>query len=125
MDYWKYEAAFVGSVLCVTSIVSGSHLTDWLGAAAVLFTFMHGQISFDFEESQRILEKPNVSCFRWSGRYFVIKELLWVATFTFLQAWPLLVGTGIFATYPWWRRRFRDYMKTRQTNSDKSLGSAG
>ena len=113
MACWKYEAIFVGLVLLVTAFVSGGHLSDWLGAAAVLFTFMHGQISFDFQDAQGALEKPQVHCFKWSGRYFVVKEFLWIATFTLLQAWPLLVGTGIFATYPWWRKRFRSFMEHR------------
>ena len=107
LSCWQFEATFVAIILIVTAALSGGKVTDWMGAAAVLFTFMHGQISFDFEESQEHLEKPTVSCFKWSGRYFVAKELLWIATFIFLQAWPLLVGRFIFATYPKWRKWFR------------------
>jgi hypothetical protein len=107
MAFWKYEALLVGSVIALTAILSGGDMVDWLGATAVFFTFMHGQVSFDFQEAQQVMEKPHVPCYRWSGRYFVIKEILWVLTFSILQAWPLLLGTLIFASYPYWRKKFR------------------
>ena len=107
MDCWQYEALFVAFILAVVAFLSGGKVSDWTGAVAVLFTFMHGQISFDFQESQEDLPKPTVACYKWSGRYFVIKEVLWIVTFTLLHAWPLLVGTVIFATYPPWRKWFR------------------
>ena len=111
VDCWQYEAAFVAALLTITAVLSGGRVTDWTGAAAVLVTFMHGQISFDFQESQEILEKPSVSCFKWSGRYFAAKELLWIVTFALLHAWPLLAGTFIFATYPRWRKWYRNRME--------------
>ena len=114
MSLWKYEALFVGAILVPVAIVSGGNLADWLGAAAVLLTFMHGQISFDFQEAQVKMPDPDVSCYRWSGRYFVSKEVLWIATFSVLQAWPLLVGTIIFASYPYWRGGFRNWMSQRR-----------
>jgi hypothetical protein len=107
MHCLQYEALFVAMILAVVAIISGGKVTDWTGAVAVLFTFLHGQISFDFQESQEQLEKPDVACYKWSGRYFVIKEFLWIATFSLLRAWPLLVGTVIFATYPYWRKWLR------------------
>jgi hypothetical protein len=107
VEFWQLEALFVGMILSTTAFFSGGKLTDWIGAAAVLFTFMHGQISFDFQEAQESLEKPQVACYKWSGRYFVIKELLWIVTFVLLRTWPLLVGTFIFATYPSWRKWLR------------------
>ncbi|HEY9793643.1 MAG TPA: hypothetical protein V6D22_24810 [Candidatus Obscuribacterales bacterium] len=107
MHLWQLEALFVAMILSTTAFFSGGKLTDWIGAAAVLFTFMHGQISFDFQEAQETLENPQVACYKWSGRYFVIKEMLWIVTFVLLRAWPLLVGTVIFATYPRWRKWLR------------------
>ena len=117
MCTWKYEAIFVGSLLMVVAYLSGSHITDWLGATAVLLTFMHGQISFDFQDAQGQMMKLNVSCYRWSGRYFVTKEILWVVTFALMQAWPLLVGTIVFLTYPKWRKVFREWINSRMLQS--------
>jgi hypothetical protein len=110
MHLWQYEAIFVAVILSGTAFVSGGKITDWLGAAAVLFTFMHGQISFDFQDSQEKEQQPSVSCYKWSGRYFFAKELLWILTFMLLRAYPLLVGTFIFASYPFWRPWFRARM---------------
>ena len=107
MHSWQYEALFVAVVLSAVAIISGGKATDWTGAAAVLFTFLHGQVSFDFQESQEDLPKPFVTCYKWSGRYFVAKETLWLVTFFLLRSWPLLAGTIIFALYPQWRRWFR------------------
>ena len=118
MSTWKYEALFVGLLLVVVSIVSGGKATDWLGSAAVLLTFMHGQISFDFQESQMEMSEPEVSCYRWSGRYFVGKEVLWTATFIMLEAWPLLAGTIIFATYPRWRKWLRNFVFERRSQKE-------
>jgi hypothetical protein len=106
---WQLEALFVATTLALTAVLSGSRLTDWVGAVAVFFTFMHGQISFDFAEDQSAKSAPDVSCHRWSGRYFVVKEALWVLTFTLLEAWPLLIGTVVFLTYPKWRTAFRSW----------------
>ena len=64
MATWKYEALFVCTVLAATAVVSGGELVDWLGAAAVLITFMHGQISFDFQEAQGQMPQPDVSCYK-------------------------------------------------------------
>lgn len=109
-EYGLYEAAFVFVLLACSAALTGGRATDWISALAVFFTFTHGQISFDFQEAQDALQKPTVPAYKWSGRFFVIKECLWVSAFTLLQAWPLLAGTVIFATYPYWRRWFRRRM---------------
>jgi len=83
--------------------LSGSRPTDWLGAAAVFVTFLHGQLSFDMQESQNQLAEPTVANYHWSSRLFVTKELLWIVTFIMTGSWPLCAGSIIFATYPRWR----------------------
>lgn len=111
MPAWKYEALFVAIVVSVVAYLSGGSLADWVGAAAVLVTFMHAQISFSFQEAQGELPNPQLPCYRWSGRYFVSKEILWIATFVLLEAWPLLIGAITFVTYPYWRKIHRNYRK--------------
>lgn len=107
MRCWFIEAALVSIILSVSAILSGGKLTDWIGAAAVLLTFMHGQLSFDLQESQEQLPQATVPSFKWSGRLFIAKEALWLVTFMMLGAWPLFVATLIFAAYPAWRRWLR------------------
>jgi len=97
------EALLVLTLLSTIAWLSGSRPADWLGAAAVLVTFLHGQLSFDMQESQRKMAEPTVANYHWSGRLFVTKELLWIMTFIMTGSWPLCAGSVIFATYPRWR----------------------
>lgn len=108
VNHWQFEAVFVALVLVATTLARGGQLADWTGAVAVLFTFMHGQLSFDFQESQQQQRAPTVAGYKWSSRYFLTKEIFWCVTFVILSAWPLLVGTVIFTLYPYWRTWFRN-----------------
>jgi hypothetical protein len=101
------EALLVMISLATIAALSGSKATDWMGAAAVFITFLHGQLSFDMQESQGKMPEPSVENYHWSGRLFVAKELLWIATFMMTGSWPLCAGSIIFATYPHWRAFLR------------------
>lgn len=101
------EASFVLFALLMIAALSGGQWRDWLGAAAVFLTFLHAQLAFDFEDSQQGIPKPAVQNFRWAGRLFVTKEVMWVLTFFMTGSWPLCLGSVIFATYPHWRKLMR------------------
>lgn len=101
------EASFVLFSLLTIAALSGGQGRDWLAAAAVFLTFLHAQLAFDFEDSQEALPKPTVQNFRWAGRLFVTKEVMWVLTFFMTGSWPLCLGSVIFATYPHWRKLMR------------------
>ncbi len=101
------EAAFVLFSLLTIAAYTGGQGRDWLATAAVFLTFLHAQLAFDFEDSQKSLLKPAVQNFKWAGRLFVTKEALWVVTFFMTGSWPLCVGSVIFATYPHWRKMVR------------------
>lgn len=100
------EAAIVLLVLAGTAMLGGK-FTDWTGALAVFATFLHGQLSFDMQESQGKMIEPTVANYQWSGRLFVSKELLWIFTFLMTGSWSLCAGSLIFATYPRWRSIIR------------------
>jgi len=104
------EAGFVLFSLLLIAAFSGGQWRDWLAAAAVFLTFLHAQLAFDFEDSQNVLPKPTVQNFRWAGRLFVTKEVLWVLTFFMTGSWPLCLGSVIFATYPRWRKLLRRHL---------------
>lgn len=104
------EALLVGIALATIALLSGGKPTDWMGAAAVFITFLHGQLSFDMQESQGKMPEASanrVENYHWSGRLFVTKEILWIATFMMTGSWPLCAGSVIFATYPHWRAYLR------------------
>jgi hypothetical protein len=48
-----------------------------------------------------------VSCYRWSTRLFVGKEIVWLAYFTASRTYSALVGVLVFLAYPAWRRYWR------------------
>jgi len=104
------EAAIVLTVLLATAMVGGK-FTDWTGALAVFATFLHGQLSFDMQESQGKMVEPTVANYHWSSRLFVSKEVLWIFTFLMTGSWSLCAGSLIFATYPRWRSLMRKGQK--------------
>lgn len=106
---WQVEATSVACVLFSTAILTGGTFVQWISALAVLFTFMHAQVSERMAEIQSLKVKPEVYCYRWSTRYFYAKEVLWCAVFSLTGAWPALVGVGLFLLYPIWRRWWRRY----------------
>gem|GEM_PF-1826035 len=101
------EALLVAIALSSIAAMSGNRPTDWLGAAAVFITFLHGQLSFDLQESQSKMPAPDVDNYRWTSRLFVTKEILWITTFAIAGCWPLCAGSILFATYPHWRKALR------------------
>ena len=107
MKTWKAEALGVGLVLAIVAVLTGGALVQWLSALAVLLSFMHAQVADRMAEKQARAALPDVECWRWSGRYFVAKELAWCAVFALGRAWPALAGVGLFLAYPAWRRYHR------------------
>ncbi len=103
---WQIEASFVAVVLIATVLLTGAHLREWVGALAVLFTFMHGQIAERMAEAQAKLSKPTVECFRLSQSYFMAKEALWLVYFVLCQTWSALAGVFVFLLYPFWRKYY-------------------
>lgn len=97
--------AVLGLVLLVTHAPS----IEMIGAGAVLASFAHGQVSNRLAEREAARTVPDVHCHAWAGRYFLLKELLWLVYFVAKGAWSALVGCVVFLAYPlwrtWWRRR--------------------
>lgn len=104
---WHFEVAFVAVVLGAVLALTAAPWRELFCAAAVLASFGHAQVSDRLAEHQASLVSAPVSCFRWSARYFVAKELLWVAYFVATGAYAALVGCGVFLAYPVWRRYWR------------------
>ena len=112
---WQYEAAFVAVVLAAVAYFTGNDIKEWIGAAAVLFSFMHAQVSDRMAEEQAAMPVPSVECHSKAGRYFLAKEALWFVYFVMSQTWAALVGVGIFLIYPFWRRYYK-HLRIRKKN---------
>lgn len=107
MRTWHFEWAIVVTALAAVNSATGARWVEWIGAAAVLLSFGHASISDRMSERQAAMAKPDVDCYRWSWRYFIGKELLWVVYFVCHRSYSALVGCAVFLAYPVWRRFYR------------------
>ncbi|MEY4702075.1 MAG: hypothetical protein RL326_2262 [Pseudomonadota bacterium] len=101
------EAGIVFLVLGGTVLVNGLKTPDILSALASLFTFMCTQIAFDMNEQLQAVQGGDLSRSSKYRALFMVKECLWVLTCVVLGSLPLLASTGVFASYPYWRRKLR------------------
>lgn len=108
MRTWHIEASVVAVVLFI-QLYFFSHFTvsEVICSFAVLLTFKHAQIADRMQERQALMENPDVHCYRWSNRYFVMKETLWIVFFLMTKSYSALSGAIIFSIYPLWRRYWR------------------
>ncbi len=107
MKTWHAEAFVVAAVLAAVVIATGNHWREWIGAAGVLGSFLSAQVADRLAEREASRPVPTVACHRWSGRYFVGREVAWFAYFATGRCWSSLIGCGLFLAYPAWRRWWR------------------
>lgn len=101
------ESAVVGLVLTTVLFLKRFTLPELVCSAAVWVTFMHGQVADRMQEKQAVLSKPDVHCYKWSARYFLVKEFLWIGYFLLSHGYAALAGAGLFFLYPFWRKFYR------------------
>ncbi len=112
MDTIRQRAGYVETliVLVVLSFVvllNDFKLCDIMSAAASLLTFMCTQMAFDMNEELQAVQGRKV---QHSSKYrvlFFLKECAWVITCIIIGSLPLIASTGVFASYPYWRRALR------------------
>jgi hypothetical protein len=123
---WMIESAVVFAILATVSILTGNRWVEWIGTFAVLFTFNHASVSNRLEEMEaerhKATGKAAVDCYKWSTRYFILKECLWFAYFILHQSYAALVGVILFLIYPFWRTWYRKrYPLNRSSKTDARL----
>ncbi len=100
-------------ILATVTIFTGNNLVEWLGVFAVLFTFGHASVSNSLAEEQhrkfQMTGQVEVECYRWSTRYYVLKESFWLFYFILHQSYAALVGVIVFLLYPLWRKWYRKH----------------
>ncbi len=115
---WHFEAIFVALVLFVVAVFTspdirlvasdGALLTQflivWLSACAVLGSFLHAKVGYRMAEALQESNASNTSCYEWSGKYWLTKELLWLIVFFLSGAYPAIAGAVLFILYPAWRK---------------------
>lgn len=109
---WHYEGFLAAIVLfAVAALTSPSpadnlrqFLIGWISAFAVMGSFLHAKVGYRMSEAMEAAEMPEVSCYKFSGRYWIGKEILWFFVFLLSGAYPAIVGNIIFILYPAWRK---------------------
>lgn len=107
MKTWHYESLFVALVMTGTFFLGPGKWPELVCSIAVWVTFMHGQVADRMQEQQYYMTRPTVDCYRWSNRYFVIKEALWITFFVMTGSYAAVAGAGVFCIYPFWRKFYR------------------
>lgn len=119
---WWLEGLFVATCLASAVLLLGraSDWREWLAALGVQLGFHHASVANRLQEAEEgrasaargavtehSLWVHHVECVRWLNRYWVGKELAWVAYFLATGAVSPLVGCAVFLLHPFWRRYYR------------------
>jgi hypothetical protein len=113
---WHLEGLFVASALAGALIAFGraGDWREWVAALGVQFGFHHASVASRLQEAEDERERnawvpstARVECIRWLDRYWVLKEVAWVAYFLATGAVSALVGCAVFLAHPFWRRWYR------------------
>lgn len=107
MRTWHFESVVVAVILLLVWAYTGMRPIELLGAIAVFCGFSCAAITDRMTEREALREKPAVTCYRRFWWFFLVKEFAWAVYFTFQGAWSALVGCGVFAAYPLWRKFWR------------------
>lgn len=107
MKTWKIEAFVAAIILFTPLLFLPSGYVGWIGTVAVFVSFLHGQVAERLSSKQiSVPSKGYVPCHKWERIYFLTKEVLWLGYFIVLQAWPALIGVGLFILYRIWRMQY-------------------
>jgi hypothetical protein len=104
---WMVESLVVAGILSASILIHPFKLSELICGVAVWITFMHGQVSDRMQEKQSQMSNPDVSCYKWSTRYFLLKEAMWITFFLMIGSYSALVGSLVFFVYPFWRKFYR------------------
>jgi hypothetical protein len=107
---WQKEALAAAAILSSVALLNGARAIDWLGAAAVLVTFFHMQVTSRLSEAYKTGDE--VECHAKADQYLILKETLWLFYFLSLRAYPAILGVIFFMVYPYWRKYYHESFKS-------------
>jgi hypothetical protein len=110
----QIEGLAVFFILATVATIGGCKSVDLLSALASLLTFLCTQTAFDMTEQLQALQSQSQTPDNKYRALFIAKESVWILTCLALGSLPLLASTGVFASYPIWRRRLRSRLSQRQ-----------
>lgn len=110
---YHIEAGVLLLILLAVSFFTDKSWIEYLGVAAVFFTFMHATIAEYMREAEversMLGPEPLVNCHHKLPHYFYAKEICWFLYFFLIGAHSALVGVIFFLLYQPWRRLWRSY----------------
>lgn len=104
---WQIEAIVVLLLLVASLFFKAITFADVVCCIAVWITFLHAQVADRMQEKQAKMVTPDVECYKWSNRYFLVKEALWILFFVTIHSYPALIGSITFFIYPYYRKIYR------------------
>jgi hypothetical protein len=118
---WHIEGLVVAGSLAGALFAFGKagDWREWVAALGVQLGFHHASVANRLQEAEegRVWQQlkaggigdyvAHVQCVGWLSRYWVLKEIAWVAYFLSTGAVSALVGCGVFLVHPFWRRWYR------------------
>ncbi len=118
MRTWILESTIVAAILSAVVFIKPFQRSEFVCTAAVWVTFMHAQVAGRMQEKQSSMLKPDVHCYKWSARYFLIKEGLWIIFFIMIRSYAALLGAIVFFLYPFWRKCYIKYFRFKITAAE-------
>jgi hypothetical protein len=110
---YHVEGMIVLIVLIGATLLTDKSWIEYIGVAAVFFTFMHATIAEYMREAEAKRAQTNgevlVDCHHKLPYYFYAKEICWFIYFFLLGAHAALAGVIIFLLYQPWRKLWRKY----------------
>ncbi|MFN8306238.1 MAG: hypothetical protein U0T79_05655 [Ferruginibacter sp.] len=111
MRTWMIESLVVAVLLAATVLLKPFQWQELICGMAVLVTFMHAQVADRMQEKQAQQAKPDVHCYKWTARYFLLKESLWILFFVSIRSYAALAGSIVFFLYPFWRKLYNGRLR--------------
>lgn len=126
---WHMEGLAVASALTAALVASGraGDWREWVAALGVQLGFHHASVADRLREAEERRARAglgtvtehqeavaHVECVAWLQRYWVLKEIAWVAYFLATGAVSALVGCAVFLAHPFWRRWYRSWARMDQ-----------
>lgn len=121
MKTWHIELSVVAVVLITVTLLTNPDWVNWVTTLAILFTFNHAQIGDRLQERQAVRQVKDVPCYYKLNKLFAAKEVLWIIAFLLMHNYAAIVGSGLFALYPYWRKLYRKHFKPLTTQKEKLL----
>jgi glutamate/tyrosine decarboxylase-like PLP-dependent enzyme len=124
---WHLEGSVVWGALAGAVLLLGraDDWREWVAVLGVGFGFHHASVADRLREAEEMRfrqgnfynpEGPgvfahHVECVEWLSRYWVAKEVVWVAYFLATGAVAPLVGCAVFLAHPFWRKWYRAHQR--------------